>query len=123
MKRIVDLVVGLSALVMLVVPIVMVSILVKLTSKGSVLYWSDRVGRKKKIFRMPKFRTMRLDTPAVATHLMSDPDDYLSPIGDSQLHLLSETLSAHTRRDIYQLLFLQLKPNYLLPILKHYKYH
>ena len=66
MKRIVDLVVGLSALVMLVVPIVMVAILVKLTSKGSVLYWSDRVGRKNKIFRMPKFRTMLLDTPEMA---------------------------------------------------------
>ena len=81
MKRIVDLVVGLSALVMLVVPIVMVAILVKLTSKGSVLYWSDRVGRKNNIFRMPKFRTMRLDTPEMATHLMNTPDTYLSPIG------------------------------------------
>mgnify|MGYP001055426488 CR=1 FL=1 len=81
MKRIVDLVVGLSVLVMFVVPIVMVAILVKLTSKGSVLYWSDRVGRKKKIFRMPKFRTMRLDTPEMATHLMNTPDTYLSPIG------------------------------------------
>jgi len=81
MKRIVDLVVGLSVLVMFVVPIVMVAILVKLTSKGSVLYWSDRVGRKKKIFRMPKFRTMRLDTPEMATHLMKTPFTYLSPIG------------------------------------------
>ena len=81
MKRIVDLVVSLSALVMLFVPIVMVAILVKLTSKGSVLYWSDRVGRKKKIFRMPKFRTMRLDTPEMATHLMKTPVTYLSPIG------------------------------------------
>ena len=81
MKRIVDLVVGLSVLVMFVVPIVMVAILVKLTSKGSVLYWSDRVGRKKKIFRMPKFRTMRMDTPEMATHLMKTPVTYLSPIG------------------------------------------
>ena len=81
MKRIVDLVVGLSALVMLVVPIVMVAILVKLKSKGSVLYWSDRVGLKNNIFRMPKFRTMRLDTPEMATHLMKTPVTYLSPIG------------------------------------------
>ncbi len=81
MKRVFDLVVGLSALVMLVVPIVMVAILVKLTSKGSVLYWSDRVGRKNKIFRMPKFRTMRLETPEMATHLMKTPVTYLSPIG------------------------------------------
>ena len=81
MKRIVDLVVGLSALVMLVVPIVMVAILVKLTSKGSILYWSNRIGHKNKIFRMPKFRTMQMDTPQLATHLMNDPDKYLSPIG------------------------------------------
>jgi O-antigen biosynthesis protein WbqP len=81
MKRIVDLFVGLSALVMLFVPIVMVAILVKFTSKGSVLYWSDRVGRKNKFFRMPKFRTMRLDTPEMATHLMNSPYTYLSPIG------------------------------------------
>ena len=81
MKRIVDLVVGLPALVMLVVPILIVAIFVKLTSKGSVLYWSDRVGRKKNIFRMPKFRTMRLDTPEMATHLMKTPVTYLSPIG------------------------------------------
>ena len=81
MKRIVDLVVGLPALVMLVVPILIVAIFVKLTSKGSVLYWSDRVGRKKIFFRMPKFRTMRLDTPEMATHLMKTPVTYLSPIG------------------------------------------
>ena len=81
MKRIFDLVVDLSALAVLIVPIVLVGIVVKFTSKGSVLYWSDRVGRKNKIFRMPKFRTMRFDTPQLATHLMSDPDEYLSPIG------------------------------------------
>jgi O-antigen biosynthesis protein WbqP len=81
MKRIVDLVVGLSALVMLVFPIVMVAIWVKLTSKGSVLYWSDRVGRNNKIFNMPKFRTMKLDTPEMATHLMDTPDTFLSPLG------------------------------------------
>jgi len=60
---------------------VVIAILVKLTSKGPVLYWSDRVGRKNKIFKMPKFRSMRVDTPSVATHLLSDPDMYLSPIG------------------------------------------
>ena len=59
----------------------MVVILVKFTSKGSVLYWSDRVGRKNNIFRMPKFRTMRLNTPEMATHLMKTPVTYLSPIG------------------------------------------
>ena len=81
MKRGFDLVVGLSALIVLVVPIVMVSIMVKFTSKGSVLFWSERIGQVNKIFRMPKFRTMRSDTPQLATHLMSEPDEYLSPIG------------------------------------------
>jgi len=81
MKRVFDLVVALSALVMLGVLIMMVAILVKLTSKGSVIYWSDRVGRNNKIFKMPKFRTMVLDSPTVVTHLISVPDAYLSTIG------------------------------------------
>ena len=59
----------------------LIAVLVRLTSKGPALYWSDRVGRGNKIFRMPKFRSMRIDTPAVATHLLSDPDAFLSPIG------------------------------------------
>jgi len=57
------------------------AIFIRITSKGPALYWSDRVGRKNKIFKMPKFRSMRIDTPAVATHLLSDPDEFLSPIG------------------------------------------
>jgi len=59
----------------------LIAIAVLTTSKGGVLYWSDRVGIDNKIFRMPKFRTMRIDTPAIATHLMSDPNEFLSPIG------------------------------------------
>lgn len=55
--------------------------MVRLTYKGPVLYWSDRVGVDNEIFKMPKFRTMRIDTPAVATHLLSNPDGYLTPIG------------------------------------------
>jgi O-antigen biosynthesis protein WbqP len=62
-------------------PITLVALCVRLTSRGPVLYWSDRVGRNNSIFRMPKFRTMRTDTPAVATHLLGDPDQYLTPIG------------------------------------------
>ena len=81
MKRLFDLLVGFVFLVLLIIPMLMIAILVQLTSKGSVLYWSDRVGRENKIFKMPKFRSMRIDTPAVATHLLSDPDVYLSPIG------------------------------------------
>lgn len=57
------------------------ALLVKLTSKGPILYWSDRVGRNNAIFKMPKFRTMRTDTPAVATHLLGDPDRWLTPVG------------------------------------------
>ena len=81
MKRSFDLVVVLAALFMLLVPIVIVAIFVKLTSKGSVFYWSDRVGRENSIFRMPKFRSMKIETPIVATHLISEVDQYISPIG------------------------------------------
>lgn len=59
----------------------LIAILVRLTSEGPVLYWSERIGKKNVIFRMPKFRTMRLDTPVVATHLMENPASFLSPIG------------------------------------------
>lgn len=81
MKRLFDLILVACAAVVLAMPIVLVALLVKLTSKGPVLYWSDRVGRHNKIFRMPKFRTMRVGTPAVATHLLADPAAHLTPIG------------------------------------------
>ena len=72
---------GLIVLIALIIPMLVIAVLVQLTSKGSVLYWSDRIGRENMIFKMPKFRSMRINTPAVATHLLSDPDVYLSPIG------------------------------------------
>ena len=81
MKRILDLLCSLLALIVLALPILLVSIAVKLTSKGPVLYWSDRVGRHNKIFRMPKFRSMLVGTPAVATHLLTNPSVFLTPIG------------------------------------------
>ncbi|GGI54443.1 sugar transferase [Oxalicibacterium solurbis] len=81
MKRAFDFWLALAASVLLLVPIVMVALLVRLTSKGPAIYWSDRVGRHNAIFRMPKFRTMRIDTPAVATHLLSNPQQFLTPIG------------------------------------------
>ncbi len=81
MKRLFDITMSLLAFIVLGLPMLMVALLIKLTSKGPVLYWSNRVGRDNAIFSMPKFRTMRTDTPAVATHLMSDPDSYLIPIG------------------------------------------
>lgn len=81
MKRLFDLIVGVCAGVVLLLPLVLVALAVRLTSKGPALYWSDRVGRNNTIFKMPKFRSMRVGTPAVATHLLKNPDAYLTPIG------------------------------------------
>ena len=80
-KRLFDHLSALFLLMVLGFPMLIIAVLVKLTSHGSVLYWSDRVGKHNAIFRMPKFRTMKIDTPAVATHLLDDPDQYLTPIG------------------------------------------
>jgi O-antigen biosynthesis protein WbqP len=81
MKRLFDLAVALLAAVFLVLPIVLVALAVRLTSPGPALYWSERVGRHNRIFKMPKFRSMRTDTPAVATHLLDKPEQWLTPIG------------------------------------------
>ena len=81
MKRIFDLLLAMVATFILAIPVVLVAAAVRLTSPGPALYWSDRVGRHNKIFKMPKFRSMRTGTPAVATHLLEDPGAYLTPIG------------------------------------------
>ena len=81
MKRTFDLTLGMLAAVTLLIPITVVALLVRLTSPGPALYWSDRVGRHNKIFKMPKFRSMRVGTPAVATHLLANPQAHLTPIG------------------------------------------
>lgn len=81
MKRLFDLSVALVATVILALPIVLVALAVRLTSPGPALHWSDRLGRHNRIFKMPKFRSMRIDTPAVATHLLQNPDQWLTPIG------------------------------------------
>ncbi len=81
MKRLFDLLLGLSAALVLLLPVALVALAVRLTSKGPALYWSDRVGKGNVIFRMPKFRSMRVGTPAVATHLLQDPNAHLTPIG------------------------------------------
>lgn len=81
MKRIIDLLLASLAGCVLFIPVLLVAALVRLTSKGPVLYWSDRVGCNNTIFKMPKFRSMQMGTPAVATHLLSNPDEYLTPIG------------------------------------------
>jgi O-antigen biosynthesis protein WbqP len=81
MKRLFDLLLAALAGIFLLLPVLLVALAVRLTSKGPVLYWSDRVGRNNTIFKMPKFRSMQIGTPAVATHLLSNPDSYLTPIG------------------------------------------
>ncbi len=81
MKRLFDLLMSVAALGIFALPLLLVTLLVKLTSPGPALYWSDRVGRRNALFRMPKFRTMLVDTPAVATHLLGDPARFLTPVG------------------------------------------
>jgi O-antigen biosynthesis protein WbqP len=81
MKKASDLILAVCAVLLLALPIALTALAVRLTSRGPILYWSDRVGRDNQIFRMPKFRSMRVNTPAVATHLLSDPSAWVTPIG------------------------------------------
>jgi O-antigen biosynthesis protein WbqP len=81
MKRLFDFFMGVMLFLLLLLPILIIAFLVRVTSKGPILYWSDRVGRDNTIFRMPKFRSMYIDTPIVATHLMIDAETFLTPIG------------------------------------------
>ena len=81
MKRVFDIFLGCLAALILCVPVLLVAMAVRLTSKGPALHWSDRVGRNNVIFKMPKFRSMRVGTPAVATHLLADALSHLTPIG------------------------------------------
>lgn len=82
MKRLFDVAASSMLLLLFALPMAAIALAVKLTSRGPVLYWSDRVGRNNRIFRMPKFRTMRMDTPQVASHLLRGAGAYLTPIGD-----------------------------------------
>ena len=81
MKRVFDLILAASLFLLLLIPLLLATILVITTSKGSALYYSDRIGKNNSIFKMPKFRSMLTGTPAVATHLLDNPGAYLSPIG------------------------------------------
>jgi O-antigen biosynthesis protein WbqP len=81
LKRFFDIVFAATMLIIFVLPMVLIAVAIRLTCPGPVIYWSDRVGRNNRVFPMPKFRTMRVDTPAVATHLMENPDEYLTRIG------------------------------------------
>ncbi|HWR34479.1 MAG TPA: sugar transferase [Clostridia bacterium] len=80
-KRVFDVACALVLLILLGVPLLLIAVAIRLTSSGPALYWSDRVGVRNLIFRMPKFRSMRVDAPQLATHLLTDPDAYLTPIG------------------------------------------
>lgn len=85
MKRFSDLILVLVAFVLLLLPILVVTLIVRFSSKGPVLYWSERVGKGNKLFKMPKFRSMNIDTPALATHVMNqqdNPNQYLTPVGN-----------------------------------------
>ena len=81
MKRIFDIVLSIIFLIILLLPMLLIALLVRFTSNGQALYWSNRVGKNGVLFKMPKFRSMQVYTPAVATHLMKRPDEFLLPIG------------------------------------------
>ena len=81
MKHFLDLILGVVVLVLLAIPMLLIAFAVRLTSKGAALYWSDRIGKNNTIFKMPKFRSMATIAPVIATHLLDNPDSYLSPIG------------------------------------------
>ena len=81
MKRTFDFIFAFILLILFIIPMILIALSIRLTSNGPAIYWSDRVGVNNLIFRMPKFRSMRIDTPSLATHLLSDPDKFLSPIG------------------------------------------
>ncbi|MFH1541081.1 MAG: sugar transferase [Elusimicrobiota bacterium] len=81
MKRAFDMILSFVLMMILLIPMLVVAFLIKLNSKGPVIFWTNRVGRNNRIFKMAKFRTMKIDTPQVATHLMKNPEVYLTSIG------------------------------------------
>ena len=81
MKRFFDLILCIILLILLMLPLLLIGVLVRITSRGPALYWSERVGRDNKIIKMPKFRSMLISTPTIATHLIKDSDQFLTPIG------------------------------------------
>ena len=81
MKRIFDFLFAIFLLSILIIPMTLIALIIKLTSSGTVIYWSDRVGRDNNIFQMPKYRTMNINTPDVATHLLENPEEHYTPIG------------------------------------------
>jgi len=82
MKRTFDIILALLILTIVIIPIAFIALIVRLTSPGPALYWSDRVGLNNRLFKMPKFRSMKIDTPEVATHLLTDPQNAITPVGN-----------------------------------------
>ena len=82
MKRLFDITLALLLFLLFGIPMLLIALLVKVTSKGPVLFWSDRIGKDNTIFKMPKFRTMQVETPMVATHLLTSPDQHLTFVGN-----------------------------------------
>ena len=80
-KRIFDSILAMLLIVLLSIPIIVIAAIIKLTSRGPVLYWSSRVGKNNELFRMPKFRSMRIDTPELPTHLLKDPSAHVTSFG------------------------------------------
>lgn len=81
MKRLFDCLLAVVASIVFFLPMILIALLIKLTSPGSVIYWSERIGRNNATFLMPKFRTMRTDTPTLASHLLVNPDQFFTPLG------------------------------------------
>ena len=81
MKRFFDLIVAGTLSIVLLIPMLVIALFVRISSQGTALYWSERIGQGNIIFKMPKFRTMQLDTPTLATHKMTNPNEFLTPIG------------------------------------------
>ncbi|MFM6927907.1 MAG: sugar transferase [Bdellovibrio sp.] len=81
MKKAFDLILSIPIFIILALPMLFIAIAIKLTSKGPAIHWSKRIGKDNALFLMPKFRTMKIDTPQVATHLMTNPESFLTPIG------------------------------------------
>ena len=81
MKRFFDLLIGIILLLLLCIPLIIIALIVKISSKGPVFFWSIRIGRNNQVFKMPKFRSMKTDTPNIATHLLEKPDIFLTPVG------------------------------------------
>lgn len=80
-KRMMDVILSIIGLFIFFIPFIVIFFLIKFSSKGDVIYWSERIGQNNKIFKMPKFRTMRIDTPSIATHLLKKPEEWITPIG------------------------------------------